>query len=104
MKAGAFFEMTVKVRAAQKTYYTKGRLQGDLIIAKQLESQLDKAIEAVKKDGGLEPDALSQSLRHLLSEEEYQEYLRLINQNQLELQLDLSGSQRPTDGEGEQQT
>lgn len=40
-----FFELTKKTRAAQKLYYLS-RLQGDLIAAKQLERELDKAIEA----------------------------------------------------------
>ena len=82
-----FFELTCKVRAAQKTYY-KSRLQGDLIASKQLESQLDKAIEAVKKEGGFEHNAAQ-----CMTDEQYKEYLRLINANQLELQLDLSGDQ-----------
>ena len=42
MNAQEFFELTGKVRAAQKLYF-RSRLQGDLVEAKGLESQLDKA-------------------------------------------------------------
>lgn len=51
MTASEFFDLTIKVRAAQKQYYTKGRLQGDLIEAKKLESVLDNAIKHVLKYG-----------------------------------------------------
>lgn len=98
MNVKEFFDLTRKVRAAQKTYY-KSRLQGDLIVSKQLESQLDKAIDAVVKGVPLEPDELPAAVTKL-TEDEYKEYMRLVNQHQIELQLELSGSQRPTDGQG----
>jgi hypothetical protein len=43
MNGNEFFELTKKVRAAQKLYF-KSRLQGDLMAAKQLERELDVAI------------------------------------------------------------
>lgn len=91
MKAKEFFEMVRKVRAAQKTYY-KSRLQGDLIASKQLESQLDKAIESVIKDGGLEPDDVHAA--HRMDAIQYQEYLRLVNEAEIREQLDLSEEAR----------
>lgn len=84
MKAKEFFELTQKVRAAQKTYYGNGRLQGDLIAAKQLESQLDKAIDAVKKAGGFEPDTPTATKE---DEDAHKEYLRLVNAQELDLLL-----------------
>ena len=51
MNGNEFFELTKKTRAAQKLYFGS-RLQGDLIAAKQLERELDKAIAA----GLEEPD------------------------------------------------
>ena len=87
MKAGDFFELTRKTRTAQKLYY-KTRLQGDLITAKQLESELDKALLA----GKVEPDEQKPAAERL-SEQQYKEYLRLLNANQIELML--------ADGQGE---
>jgi hypothetical protein len=87
MKAGVFFELTRKTRTAQKLYY-KTRLQGDLITAKQLESELDKALLA----GKVEPDEQKPAAERL-SEQQYKEYLRLLNANQIELML--------ADGQGE---
>ena len=46
MKAQEFFELTGKVRAAQKKYFTGGRLHGDLVASKQLEAELDRALKA----------------------------------------------------------
>ena len=45
MNGHDFFELAKKTRAAQKLYF-KSRLHGDLMAAKQLERELDKAIEA----------------------------------------------------------
>lgn len=73
MKPNDFFELTGKVRAAQKLYY-KTRLQGDLIAAKGLESQLDKAL----KDG-LDPEPTAQVFTPIASTDE---------QRELRLQLD----------------
>ena len=44
MNGKEFYELTKKTRAAQKLYF-QSRLQGDLVAAKQLERELDKAIE-----------------------------------------------------------
>lgn len=44
MNANEFFDLTKKARAAQKLYF-QSRLQGDLMAAKGLERELDKAIE-----------------------------------------------------------
>lgn len=94
MKAGDFFELTRKTRASQKLFY-KTRLQGDLIKAKQLESELDKALLV----GKVEPDE-PKPAAELLSEDKYKEYLQLINVNQIALRLELSGEQRLADGKG----
>lgn len=40
-----FYELTKKTRSAQKLYFRR-RLHGDLIAAKNLERELDKAIDA----------------------------------------------------------
>ncbi len=45
MRAEEFFDLTKRTRAAQKQYYAS-RLHGDLIVAKGLERELDKAIAA----------------------------------------------------------
>ena len=54
-----FFELAKKTRAAQKLYF-KSRLHGDLMAAKQLERDLDKAIEtgldAVEIERPTEPE------------------------------------------------
>ena len=44
MNGPDFFELAKKTRAAQRLYF-KSRLHGDLMAAKQLERDLDKAIE-----------------------------------------------------------
>ena len=44
MNGTDFFELTKKMRAAQRAYF-KSRLHGDLMAAKQLERELDKVIE-----------------------------------------------------------
>ena len=44
MNGTDFFELAKKTRAAQRLYF-KSRLHGDLMAAKQLERELDKAIE-----------------------------------------------------------
>ena len=44
MNGPDFFELAKKTRAAQGLYF-KSRLHGDLMAAKQLERDLDKAIE-----------------------------------------------------------
>lgn len=87
MKAQEFFELACKVRAAQNTYYKGGRMKGDLIRSKQLESQIDKAIAAVKKDGGFEPDQPTATTDDL-NQEEYAEHLRMIDAQELEMLLE----------------
>jgi hypothetical protein len=91
-----FFELTGKVRAAQKKYFLGGRLQGDLIASKQLESKLDKALS----EGIPEPTATV----HVYTTEEYQRQLGLTDNAAEYVTLDLPGIERPTDEQGEQPT
>jgi hypothetical protein len=80
-----FYELTGKVRAAQKRYFLGGRLQGDLIVSKQLESKLDKALS----EGIPEPTATVQ----VYMTEQPAEYVTTAasaeEKRQLQLQLQL---------------
>jgi hypothetical protein len=105
VKARDYLKLTERMMTAQADYYATSKKFGKqspeavakLIVSKSLEKQ----VWAVIKGGRLEPDEPAVTR---LDEEQYKEYLRLVNENQLELRLDLSGSQRPTDGqEGEKQ-
>lgn len=44
MNAAKFVVLVREMRAAQKQYFSKGRMQGDLIQAKRLEADVDKAL------------------------------------------------------------
>ena len=47
MNAQIFFDLVGQMRAAQKKYFTQGRLQSDLIESKELEKRVDQVL----KDG-----------------------------------------------------
>ena len=44
MNAQIFFDLVGQMRAAQKKYFTQGRLQSDLIASKELEKQVDQIL------------------------------------------------------------
>jgi len=69
MKIKEFVDLTAKVRVAHRRYFTGGRLQGDLIASKQLESKLDKALLE-----GVEPETVV----HVHTTEDYQRELDFI--------------------------
>lgn len=96
MKAQAFLTLVGQMMTAQQDYF-KTRKQTALIAAKNLEREVRDVI----KEGKLEPDDLPPAAQRL-SEDEYKEYMRLVNAHQIELQLDLPGNQRPTDQQGDQ--
>jgi hypothetical protein len=104
MKAHDYLELTERMMTAQADYYATSRKYGskskEAIAALIVSKELEKQVWVVIKSGKLESDAPSQSLRHLLTEEEYKEYERLINQHQIELQLDLFNDKRPDGKEG----
>lgn len=63
MNAAEFILKVREMRDAQRRYFTKGRLQGDLIRSKQLEGEVDKALRegvTVVETHTLEQDAARQ--------------------------------------------
>jgi hypothetical protein len=89
MKANEYLKLTERMMTAQADYYATakkfGRQSPEALIALIKSKDLEKQVRAVIKEGKLEPDEVHAIER--LDEEGYKEYLRLINENQIELQL-----------------
>lgn len=102
MNAAEFVLKVREMREAQKRYFTKGRLQGDLIRSKQLEGEVDKALRegvTVVETHTLEFEGAIQL--GLLENNDHTDKSDSNWTFGVAPWLDDDADQRPTDGEGE---
>jgi len=101
MKSQEFLKLVEKTLNAKQDYFAakrKGLPKDEQIALLVRSKELEKQCRAVIAAGRLEPD---EPVIERMNEEQQAEYYRLLNEHQLELQLDLSGSQRGRKGEME---